>query len=92
MISVNQLEYQASGSGESQTQKILAHLQANLGEWVAMPKLYEISGAMAVHSRIADLRKNGANIEQKNERPPGSRAIHSFYRLTLTSAQEVAAV
>jgi len=81
---ISQLEYQASGAGDSQCEKILAHLQAHLGEWVPMPELYQVSGAMAVHSRIADLRRNGANIEHKNERTSGSRMLKSFYRLTLS--------
>lgn len=87
MINVNQLEYEASGAGDSQEALILAHLQKHLGEWVPMPELHSVSGSMAVHSRIAGLRKLGANIEQKSERKPGSRTVMSFYRLTLSSAQ-----
>lgn len=81
---ISQLEYQATGAGESQETLILAHLQKHLGEWVPMPELYSVSGSMAVHSRIAGLRKLGCNIEHKNERKPGSRTILSFYKLTLS--------
>lgn len=87
MISINQLEYQASGAGESQCQKILNLLRLNLDQWVPMPELANVSGAFAVHSRIADLRAAGCRIEQKNERKTGSRAVMSYYRLTLTAAQ-----
>jgi hypothetical protein len=87
MISVNQLDFQAHGNGESQCQKILNHLRAHLGEWVPMPELYQVSGAMAVHSRIADLRAAGCRIEHKNEREPGSRTQKSFYRLMLSEPQ-----
>jgi hypothetical protein len=80
---ISQTEYQATGAGDSQEALILAHLEKHLGEWVPMPELYSVSGSMAVHSRIAGLRKLGCQIEHKNERSTGSRTIKSFYRLTV---------
>lgn len=77
---MNQTEHQATGAGESQCDKILARLRAAKGERVAMPELYRVSGAFAVHSRIADLRKRGHAI------PPAETevvdgTVHSYYRL-----------
>ena len=72
-------------SGSSQCACILAELELHAGEWVAMPRLVLCSGAYAVHSRIADLRKRGHRIEQRNERPKGKKSIHSFYRLNSES-------
>ena len=41
---------------------VLSILQAWKGDWV--PDMYKVSGVM-VHSRIADLRKRGYQIEMK---------------------------
>ena len=66
-------------AGTSQCDAILDYLKAMRGLWVAMPYLVEVSGSYNVHSRIADLRKRGHEIEHRNERH-GS-AVHSFYRI-----------
>jgi len=47
---------------------------------VPMPQLYQVSGAFAVHSRIADLRKRGMKIANVSERV--NSKIHSFYIYT----------
>ena len=86
--SIDQLEYQASGAGASQCEKILAHLTTHANQWVAMPELYQVSGAMAVHSRIADLRRAGHAIDHRNEREPGRRTLKSFYRLYVAAKHE----
>jgi hypothetical protein len=62
----------------SQNELVLERLRRTPGQWVAMPALVEVSGSYVVHSRVADLRKAGWPIEQKNER--AGRQIHSFYR------------
>jgi catalase (peroxidase I) len=77
---VNQSEFKLNKGGLSQCEKILRFLKKKNGEWVSMVDLWRISGSMAVHSRISDLRKEGAIIEHKNERRPDG-VIHSFYRL-----------
>jgi hypothetical protein len=46
----------------SDTQRVLALLLDNRGDWVA--NIYRRTGSM-VHSRIADLRRKGHNIECK---------------------------
>lgn len=66
-------------ASHSQCEAVLERLMATPNSWVAMPELYRVSGSMAVHSRIADLRGRGHVIEHKNER--AGRQIHSFYRL-----------
>ena len=77
---MTQNEHAATGAGTSQCDRILAWLENSRGHWVPMPYLAEAAGCFAVHSRIADLRKRGHNIEHKNERH-GTK-IHSFYRMT----------
>ena len=64
----------------TQEEKILEFLQARAGEFVPMPHLWAISGSMAVHSRVAALRKRGCNISNKIERAPDGTK-HSFYAL-----------
>lgn len=66
-------------STPTQADKVLDCLQANLGEWVAMPRLSDVSGSYVIHSRIADLRERGCNIKNKTETVQGVR--HSFYKL-----------
>lgn len=71
-------------SGNTQCALILSALLLEKGQWVAMPKLAEASGAFAVHSRISDLRKRGNHIVQRNEygkRPDGTTKVKSFYKL-----------
>lgn len=65
--------------GVSQCAKILYALAAKEGEWVEMPDLWRASGAFAVHSRIADLRKRGLKITQESIWKEG--IVHSRYKL-----------
>lgn len=66
--------------GTSQCAQILAMLQERRGDWVSVLKLASLSGSLAVHSRITDLRKQGYTIEQQSHR--SGRKIHSEYRLS----------
>lgn len=75
---MNQADYTAADAGKSQADKILAALRVAAG-WVHLPDLVRVSGAFAVHSRVADLRKRGHRIEQESVHR--GRAVHSFYRL-----------
>lgn len=77
---MNQTTFTSSGVGDSQCSKIEAYLKEHPGEMVPMPQLYEVSGAFAVHSRIADLRRRGMKIENVSERV--NSKIHSFYIYT----------
>lgn len=76
---MNQQLYEATGAGLSQADRILAKLREAAGGWVQMPQLVQASGAYAVHSRIADLRKRGLRIEQESVNR--GRLVFSFYRL-----------
>lgn len=67
--------------GESQCAAILKELQANANSWVSMPRLYQCSGAFAVHSRIADLRKLGHDIKNQRRAALTGRVFISEYRL-----------
>ena len=70
---------------KTQNQLILERLQETPGQWVAMPALVEASGSYVIHSRVADLRKAGWPIDQKNERV--GRQIHSYYRYQEPTSQ-----
>lgn len=66
----------------SQTARILIRLRQTPGEWVPMPELARIgsgkpNGFCMVHSRIADLRRAGYEIEQGHDTTPSE----SKYRL-----------
>lgn len=76
---MKQEQYEATGAGVSQADLILRRLIEARGEWVPMPELVRVSGAFAVHSRIADLRRAGWQIEQESVHR--QRRVHSFYRL-----------
>ncbi|MBK1884123.1 hypothetical protein JIN85_17010 [Luteolibacter pohnpeiensis] len=63
----------------SQCDLILEALQNADGEWVSMPTLAAASRSLNIHSRIANLRDRGFQIENRTEQE--NRAVHSFYRL-----------
>jgi hypothetical protein len=66
-------------AGTSQCDSILRLLSASPGAWVSMMDLHRFSGAMAVHSRISELRGRGHDIAWKKQ--THGKMIHSFYRL-----------
>lgn len=70
----------SAAAGLSQCDLILGRLEQTPGEWVPMPALARVSRAYAVHSRVADLRSRGYQIEHRNLRY--GRVIHSQYRLS----------
>jgi hypothetical protein len=72
-----------SNARPSQAKLILDELQSRQGEWTPMPVLSLLSGAYAVHSRIAELRSMGFTIDHRNEKH--GRVIKSFYRLVGSS-------
>lgn len=74
-------EFQKSPSGPTQCEIILRLLTEAKGEWVSMPDLMRAAGSGAVHSRIADLRLRGHDIEWRFDRD--GRRILSWYRLLL---------
>jgi hypothetical protein len=85
---MNQTTYESSGAGLSQADKILLALRVQKSccggmiedtGWLSLPYLVDVSGGYAVHSRVADLRKRGHDIEQMSVHRAGK--VHSFYRL-----------
>lgn len=64
---------------QSQCDRILAKLEECQGGWVSALELHQLSGSLAVHSRINDLRARGNVIQHRNEWHDGQ--CHSFYRL-----------
>lgn len=69
----------------TQAEAIFAELRRRPGAWVAMPRLYRVSGAFAVHSRIAELRSDGHVIDNHVQRGRRGERSLSFYRLTTTT-------
>jgi len=67
-------------SNPTQAQAILARLRAARGDWVPMPELAACSGAYAVHSRIAELRRLGHHIPPPRITRRG-RLVCTEYRL-----------
>lgn len=64
----------------TQNTAILNRLKESPGDWISLPELYRVSGALAVATRISNLREEGHNIENRTERlPDGTNA--SCYRL-----------
>lgn len=86
---MNQSTFTASGIGATQCELILWRLR-NLtiadqrrDGWVGLPDLVDACGGYAVHSRVADLRRRGHDIEQWSIRR--GRVVRSFYRLKGTA-------
>lgn len=64
----------------SQSAQILTLLRERSGQWVPMPDLCARANAFAVHSRVAELRRGGHQIEcevRQGER----HQKRSFYRM-----------
>ena len=85
---MNQSTYEQSGVGLSQCDLVLMALCDAASDrmdpqWVSLPDLVQACGGYAVHSRVADLRKRGHDIEQTSVRRGGK--VHSFYRLKGTA-------
>ena len=82
MTAPSQLTFEQALGEDTQCAKILRALHAARGGWVSVWDLHKASNALAVHSRIDDLRHDfGFFIENKTERV--GRVKHSWYRLVL---------
>lgn len=75
-----ELAFRANRGGVTQTDTILRVLLERRGEWVSMPELWRASGAFAVHSRVADIRKRGFTVEQRSRRDQDG-TCKSCYRI-----------
>lgn len=68
-----------------------AFLTARPGEWIPMPELAKAISqtgiGVAVHSRVADLRRLGMDIQNRKENGQDG-VCHSFYRFTPKMPQD----
>jgi len=80
MSTETQTEFQQRAGGASQCDVILRRLQEAPESWVGALELHQLSGSLAVHSRISDLRGRGHDIQQRCEMAQG-QTKHSYYRL-----------
>ena len=71
----------ASQRDPTQTDRLLFAREAAHGGWVGLPELVHRTGAYAVHSRAADLRRRGLPVENRVRFDPLTGRRHSFYRL-----------
>jgi len=67
---------------QRQTEAILSALLEARGGWVSAWQLFESSNSLAVHSRVADLRKAGHTIQNRVKHENGK--CLSEYRLVVT--------
>ena len=66
----------------SQTDIIRDELLRCQGDWVPMPRLHQLSGAYAVHSRAADIRRiYRDDVQNKRITCPHSGKVESYYRI-----------
>lgn len=74
---MNQTEFVKTGAGATQNEIVLRLLEMRRGDWVGLTELVEAGGGYAVHSRVADLRREGHVIENRTERK-GRRRVSSY--------------
>lgn len=89
MSTENQLAFQVSGGNASQCELIKDYLTARPFEWVPLFKLYEISGALAVATRISNLNRpykdRGEAGPFENRTDNSTTPKKSWYRYAPTS-------
>lgn len=79
-------DHPSKKTGSTQCERVLARLLLTPNVEVPMPELARLgagkpAGFCMVHSRVADLRRKGWVIEQRNEHVHGD--VHSFYKLVI---------
>lgn len=81
-----------TGTTTTQTDRILRMLNEHRGTFVPMTELASIGGCFAVHSRIADIRKRGVPVEnrQRHDKQTGRRL--SYYRIPAPEQPELSLV
>ena len=89
MSTEKQLAFEIAGGAPSQCELIRDYLTARPFDWVALPKLHEISGSLAVATRISNLNKPYKKLGQvgpfENTTDTSTRPHKSFYRYAPTS-------
>jgi hypothetical protein len=76
-----QMEFEAEGKAPSQTDRLIQVLHNANNRWVDLPTLVARVGGYAIHSRAADARKMGVNVENYTINNPYTGKRESFYRL-----------
>lgn len=88
-MNAKQLAFEIAGANPSQCELIRDYLTARPLEWVSLPKLYEISGALAVATRVSNLNKpykdRGEHMPFENWTDNTTTPKQSFYRYAPTS-------
>lgn len=77
----SELLFRQEGGAPTQTDALIAALHETNGQWVALPVLVDAVGGYAIHSRAADARRIGVNVENKVEFNQITRKRMSWYRL-----------
>jgi len=84
-----QLQFEVAGGNPSQCDLIREYLTARPYDWVSLPDLYRISGALAVATRISNLNKQyekeGLGRPFENQTDNTTTPKKSFYRYAPTS-------
>jgi hypothetical protein len=80
MATETQLEFSVSSGPRTQNGRLRELFLARPGEWLSMVELGQAIGAWAVHSRVADLRRQGLAIENRIEVAADGKRL-SYYRL-----------
>ncbi len=84
-----QLDFQIAGGAPSQCELIREYLTARPFDWVSLPDLYRISGALAVATRISNLNKpykdRGEAGPFENRTDNSTTPKQSWYRYAPTS-------
>lgn len=77
----SQAVFEAQGGAPTQTDRFITCLMNANGHWVDLPTLVAFVGGYACHSRAADARKKGYNVENDVQFDPLTGKRHSFYRI-----------
>lgn len=80
-MNTSQMQFVSEGGAPSQTDKLISALMQANGGWLDLPTLVAFTGSYVIHSRAADARKKGYNIENTTERDPLTGQRHSYYRI-----------
>lgn len=89
MSTQKQLSFEIAGGAPSQAQIIAEYLKARPFTWVSLTQLYEVSGAMAVATRVSNLNAPFKALGQRgpfeNQTDTSVRPHLSWYRYAPTS-------
>jgi len=84
-----EIQFRAACAGGTQNERLASLFRAAPHRWLAMPELAAGIGAYAVHSRVADLRRRGMCIANRQRVNKLTRQRISEYRWFPESATAV---